>query len=265
MIIINHPICIFLLIKMEKKGIWDLIFHNYTAKLLSLLKWNKIWTLKRDDKKALICTVLKYYENTNYVTCRVILFFRLQIDFRAELTIKQDNAFPFSYMHYQIVLKIQTSSKLKKQSECHSVVSVLVKCNSKFFDCIACFLIFFFQNLTLVHGLAVKWNHLEHATMLKMADQTRSTAQLAVRSALAPWWQTGTQRCAGKVKLFRPKKHQHVTYIIERCPHDGPFHTAVRKNYNWGNIYVNDPDQTYDVFLSTFLEFYNKHYPIGTF
>lgn len=47
------------------------------------------------------------------------------------------------------------------------------------------------------------------------------------------------------LSYLRPKKHHHATYSTQRCPHDGPFHAAVHKNYNWDNICVDGPDQTY--------------------
>lgn len=138
-----------------------------------------------------------------------------------------------------------------------NVVSVLVKCNSKFFDFIVYFLPQFFSEPYFSALFSV-------TTMLEMADQTQSTAQLAVCSALAPWWQRGAQGGAGNVKLVNTQKTSTCDIQHTVMPR-WPFHGAVRKNYNWDNIYVDDLDQAYDVFLSTFLEFYNKRCPIRTF
>lgn len=33
-------------------------------------------------------------------------------------------------------------------------------------------------------------------------------------------------------------------------------------NYNWDKVFVDDPNQAYDEFLSICLELYNKHFPI---
>lgn len=33
-------------------------------------------------------------------------------------------------------------------------------------------------------------------------------------------------------------------------------------NYNWDEVYVDDPNQVYDAFLFTFIDLYNNHCPI---